>query len=172
MCKANKELLTWSKHPRGTSKAPRCHPQGQVRAVVCWIRNRNRNRKRNRNLLRRVRQQLMPKVDIGARGKEEEREEEQGLESRDCASSRTAGGWRQTWRGVEVRVCMQLACLASRCGEGGEVEGILKYVWKRSSTLSLRWRAFPPSPLPFSIPFQLRNRKEPKDMQPQRCTMW
>ena len=123
LCKANKELLTWSKHPRGTSKAPRCHPQGQVRAVVCWIRNRNRNRKRNRNLLRRVRQQLMPKVDIGARGREEKREEEQGLESRDCASSRTAGGWRQTWRGVEVRVCMQLACLASRCGEGGEVEG-------------------------------------------------
>jgi hypothetical protein len=36
LCKANKELLTWSKHPRGTSKAPRCHPQGQVRAVVCW----------------------------------------------------------------------------------------------------------------------------------------
>ena len=35
---------------------------------------------------------------------------------------RLAGGGKRGG-GVEVRVCMQLACLASRCGEGGEVEG-------------------------------------------------
>jgi hypothetical protein len=64
----------------------------------------------------------MSKVDACVRGTEEKRGEEQGLRGRDCAPSRTAGGLGQMWRGVEVRECMQLACLTCRCGEVGEVE--------------------------------------------------
>ena len=68
----------------------------------------------------------MSKVDACVRGTEEKRGEEQGLRGRDCAPSRTAGGLGQMWRGVEVRECMQLACLTCRCGEVGEVEGYIR----------------------------------------------